>query len=71
MINFRKYTNVTEIVIPEKVKFTNSVSMCNNMRNLVTANVSSTSVTTLYSSFYNCRNLRTPSVCGPNVTNMS
>jgi hypothetical protein len=69
-MNFRQYTNVTEIIIPEKVKVINSINMCSHMQNLKYVNIMSNQIFSLQNSFNNCRQLEISEGCGPNVTNM-
>ena len=69
-MNFRQYSNVTEIVVPRKVKVSNKNINCLEMRNLVIGNIISDSVTNMRYAYVNCTNLTT-AACGNNVIDMT
>ena len=71
MINFRNYSNVTEIIIPDEIELslTNFSDLFNNMTSLRRTTIPN-SVTNMFSTYYNCFSLIGPPVCGNNVTDM-
>ena len=72
MINFRRYNNVTKIVIPDKMRLSNNnfSNAFNNMRNLISVNIPS-NVENLSNTYINCINLTDSPVCGDKVINMA
>ena len=71
MINFRGYSNATEIIIPDEITLstTNFGSMFMHMYNLKTVKIPN-NITDIGYTFFYCSNLTSPPVCGNNVTNM-
>lgn len=72
MMNFKAYSNVTKIVIPDGVQlssnsFENKFSYMKNLQNVSLPN----SVNSLNETFRNCLSLNMSPWCGENVTNMS
>lgn len=72
-MNFRKYNNITEVIIPNSVQVsTNNFSnIFNNMTNLVTSKIPEEKVVNMTKTYQNCYSLTGSPVCGNNVTNMS
>ena len=70
MMNFKKYNNVTKIVVPGGVRLSNTSfsNAFNNMRALQSFNLPN-NVTNLSKSFYQCVNLSCNTWCGDNVVN--
>ena len=72
MINFRKYSNVTEVFIPDEITLstTNFSNMFSNMINLKKSTIPN-NITDMSNTYYNCTNLTGSPACGPNVVNMA
>ena len=73
MMNFRQYSNLVEIDIPEEVTLstTNFDRAFNSMKNLITCNIPYEKLTNMYMTYYKCDNLTGSPVCGDNVTDMN
>ena len=73
MMNIRQYTNITEIVIPNRIKLSNNsfLDAFRNMQNLVTSEFNHPNVTSIAQAYHSCYNLTGSPVCGNNVTSMS
>ena len=73
MINFKQYTNLTDVVIPDAVQITNAdfTNAFNNMQTLQYVRLPNR-ITNMYQIFNNCQNIIGQSpVCNNQVTNMS
>ena len=73
MINFKQFTNLTDVVIPNAVQLTNAdfSSAFNNMQSLQYVSLPNRA-TNMYRVFNNCQNLIGESpICSNQVTNMS
>ena len=72
MINFRSYSNLTKVVIPNSVQLStkNYTNAFKNMRNLVEVQLPVDKITIMRNMFYNCASLKA-AVCGDKVTDLS
>ena len=72
MIDFRQYSNLTKVVIPNNVQLSNTRfdSTFMNMKNLQTVEIPYEKITSMFRTFEKCTNLTSSPVCGPNVTEM-
>ena len=57
MLKFNSYTNVTDVVIPSKVRVINGDYLCANMQNLKSTTLDSIYVSYMASTYENCSNL--------------
>lgn len=73
MMNFRQYTNLTRVVIPNNIKLSTGDfnNAFNNMSNLKTYEFNHSNVTNISATYFNCQNLTSYPVCGNKVTDMS
>ena len=71
MLNFKNYTNVTNIYIPNSVNIDPDLtSRFSGMTNLINCTIPMNNVTSMYNAYNGCTNLTT-AVCGDNVINMA
>ena len=66
MMNFRQYTNVTEVVIPNNIKLSSGYfnNAFGGMYNLVTSEFNHPCVTDMKHTYYGCINLTSSPACG-------
>lgn len=71
MIDFRGYSNATEIIIPDEITLstTDFNWMFSYMDNLKIVKIPN-NITNMHSTFFYCNNLTSSPVCGDNVTDM-